>query len=811
MNKFKKATKRITAVAASAAMISSAVFGSLSSYPSNFVEDGKFVGTVVVGSGVGADDMTAAQAVIEDLKSEFSGDNEKVTITYKSAASGDSVSAIDDKKTLNFGADSAGFAALAETLDLDSTSLLADEDLDNEEYSQELTLGTNNIEFNYRLFTEVDEEEAIDGLYFRNGATFAKYVLDFDATLTGTDIAANNTNTMVGEILTIMGNEFTVVALTGDEMTLIGGANKISLGEGESTSVSVDGKTYEVSVQSVSDDKVLLSVNGQTKSVDEFEVEEIGGVSIAATDLVSSSRDAVKGYAEIVIGGQKVEIESTMNVKINDEDLDDVYPDYEITADWDNTATKLTITYMIDDEVLLKKGDYLEDVLFNAFTLSYDGINNVDYSELIISSDSDSITFDGNLYNGKAIPSEFSLFVDDSTVLVNNDFQLGDEDERIFFSGSDNASVPLTNNLGGTIVDLSFAAGDLTFDLNSTTLDIKDQLFFTQETDKEDMHLYQVASHTDDGVDSEISFEDLIGGSTYADRNADDLESDLESITFTDALTVVTVTLDNLSENTGETVFTAGDAQLYLENELLMNFEAAESGHLIQFGYSSDADAENEGVTLANIINLTYAQKATDFDTDAIVLSVVDSATAGDRFEVEEDSDLEMFVDAYGTRVTIDTDNNDMVKIEVPDEEVYGTVSFNFGAVGSTMTTTVDADMVEDKIAELEEDGYTIVDQKTLSTEAVEFDVAAPVMDSEASVENAIVVGGPAVNAAARELLGIEVYTPDQAGVAAGEGVIQYFEDSNSVLVYGYTKADTVAAVTELNAGGLSGNTVNVQ
>ncbi|MDA3854837.1 MAG: hypothetical protein PF569_01165, partial [Candidatus Woesearchaeota archaeon] len=524
MNKFKKATKRITAVAASAAMISSAVFGSLSSYPSNFVEDGKFVGSVVVGSGVGADDMTAAQAVIEDLKSEFSGDSEKVMITYKSSSEGgDSVLATDDKQTLNFGVD--GFSTIKEVLDLDSTSLLDDASLDTEDYSQELMMG-DNIEFNYRLFTEVDEEEATDGLYLGNGAIFATYELEFDSALTGTDIAADTTNTMVGEVLTIMGNEFTVVEITADEMTLIGGANKVSLGEGETTSVSVDGNSYEVSVQSVSDDKVLLTVNGETKSVDEFEVEDIGGVSVAVTDLVSSSRDAVKGYAEIVIGGQKVEIQDSGDVKINDEDFEDVYLDYEVEANFVGGKT-LTIVYAIDDEILLQEGDYLSDSLFGSFTLSYDGLNSVDYSTLEISSDSDSIDFSGNLYNGNAIPAEFALSVDDSNAL--DVFQLGAEDERIFFSGSKIVGAPV-NNLGLTMVGVTNASDVLSFDLNSTALDIDDQIFFTQETAKEDMHLYQITSTNDDAADSEISFEDLIGGSVLDNRNADDVSSDLESL-----------------------------------------------------------------------------------------------------------------------------------------------------------------------------------------------------------------------------------------------------------------------------------------
>ena len=81
--------------------------------------------------------------------------------------------------------------------------------------------------------------------------------------------------------------------------------------------------------------------------------------------------------------------------------------------------------------------------------------------------------------------------------------------------------------------------------------------------------------------------------------------------------------------------------------------------------------------------------------------------------------------------------------------------------------------------------------------------VEAPITDLEADVAagNHIVVGGPAVNAAARAYLGIDNYDVSQAGVAQGEFVHRYYEDANSIVVYGYSAADTTAAVQELNAG----------
>ena len=124
------------------------------------------------------------------------------------------------------------------------------------------------------------------------------------------------------------------------------------------------------------------------------------------------------------------------------------------------------------------------------------------------------------------------------------------------------------------------------------------------------------------------------------------------------------------------------------------------------------------------------------------------------------------------------------------------------------MTRTVSADAVESVKEELEADGYTIVSTEAASSTPVSVDVTGPVMDSAVdSNENLIVVGGPAVNMVARELMGLSSYNYEtDAGVAPGQGIARYFEEENTVLVYGYSAADTVAVVERLNAG-----TVNFQ
>lgn len=821
MDKFKKATKKITAVASAALMVSSAAFASgLGDYPSNFVTDGEFNGQVVVGFDAQPVDASAAQSIIDDLASQFSGSSEQVKIMYKKVSGGGTaVSAIDSKEVLNYG-DTLG--SVAEELDKDVSDILEDGSLDNNDYNQELVL--LNGDFDYRIFDEIDgEDEAKSGLYYSANTAYAQYVLDFE------DQVEINTTAeradLIGEELVIMGNEFTVVEIEDQKLTLIGGSQKVALGEGESTTQTVDGKSYEISIQSVSTDEVLLTVNGQSQSIDEFDTETVAGVTIAVTDLVDSDRDSVKGYAEIVVGGQKVELTSS-RIKINDEDLDDVYEDYDVDVSFDGSNTAIfegmTITYRVDENTLLDSGNSLVDVLFDSFEVMYMGTNDVEYEEFKLTSSNDGVSFSGKLFDGKDIPSEFELTTDN---VDGEDIYLGSNSRRIFFQESDVDITDLITSNSMDAVNFTDSAGNdsagnthLAFNISAATSDVADMIVFSRKDDDE-FYFYEIKSVDRD--DLEVDFEDLLSGNANNAVDWDDVQGTLELKS--------NVASSNSTFGGNWTLFqfsNLGTSELYLANELTMNFANIETDNLttvasgndyvfLEFTYNSDVDMDNvtaEGDSFQ--VNIT---RASDVD-DALQMKVggdhdfVNNNGNGD--ETAEDSDVDVYVDQYGTMVMFDMDNFDVVTIWVPDEEVEGMVDVVFGGEGSMEgSVVVDADMVEDKKEELEDEGYTIVGTETMSSEEVEFDVSAPVLDSDVSgMEDMIVVGGPAVNRVAADLLGKTYPTYGSAsGVEMGEAVIRYFESSNSVLVYGYDGDDTAAAAERLNDGGLSGSSVNVQ
>jgi len=669
------------------------------------------------------------------------------------------------------------------------------------------------VELTGRAFMMGREVDSIrDSLYSTythdNGDTFATYVLEFDTSIPL--IGATFDEDLIGKELIIMGNEFTVGEVSDDgsdnldKLVLIGGSNKIAIGEGETTSVKVDGKDYEVSVQSVNDEEVLLSINGNTVSIDEYDTEDILGINIAVTDLVDSDRDSVKGYAELVVGGQKVTLE-TGNIEINDEELDDIFDEYDIDVVFSGIGMEtITITYKVDDNTLLQKGDSLMDVLFDTFELKYEGTNEPDYTEFTISTTDEEIQFSGTLENGEDFPDEWKMYYTTDGV-IGGDLYVGDDDYRFFFDSA--------NNVPHAADGVLYNATHLTFDV--TDIDIKDYgLFYAQDLD--DQFLYEITSVDD--TDKEVDFDELIEDKSNAevDVGIDEWDTDLEDgATYFTSNTTTLVRIDYTS---------LGTAIMSLDGFLLIDFTDSEDAALTgtadasfvlqldntESGVDGDDAAEEDDKFTIDISFPTDVDDSLDIQIDEGNSDEESLGSLADAIDGTDDN--RVYVTQYGLMATVDNDEFDTITIGVPEDQVYANVALVFGEGGSTSSmiesfeTEAEADA---RAEELEDDGYDVSVEES-ANEAVSFDVSAVTLDSDVTgTDDLIVVGGPAVNTVAADLLGLSFPSIREAsGLSEGEAVIRFFEDENSVLVYGWESADTQSAATKLNNGGLSGDEV---
>ena len=819
MNKFKNATKRITAVATSALMVSSAAFASLGDYPSNMVSGGAFAGQVVVGAAADAMDTTSASSIIDDLASEFSGENEKVKISYrKSGTGGEEIHVARSNSALNYG-ETVGSVTEQAGFDKQDADVLEDgrfdNDISDEDYDQTLLLV--NGEFNHALRDEVDGvDEIADGIFFNNGDVFANYTLDMDSAidLSGTDAD----NDIIGHDIEIMGSDFTIgdLDIASDnnvsKLVLVGGANKIAIGEGESTTVTTGGESYEISVQSVASgtpNEVLLTVNGETRTIDEFDTEDVAGVTIAVTDLVPSSRDSVKGYAEIVVGGQKISLENG-NVQVNDEDVNDLFPDYNVEVVFTaGGLDDIIVSYSVDDDTLLQAGDSLDDVLFDAFALEFRGINDVEWTQVDVNVNGDNVDIVGTTIAGEAFNRPFLHMEDDSDANSSVWLRGDQEADRIFFENSINGT------FSGSGPNTNVLANATTFTWNFTSTTNKGSGFLLEE-DSEEQYIYEFTDLLDS--DNQVDFDEWLRNEDESDIEVTDIDTDLGK-----SFGAVPTGVDTINIHIAD----LGD-EIAFEGELLLELDAwAETTDIgaqmvnLTFGLDTPDVSGDSSEEESDAVTLQFSHDATDeeFNVDSVnfrgdsSFSGFQNSASGLANNEDGSTDVQTFVTRFGMMVEYDNDEETWAKIMVPDEQVEAEAYVVFGSTGAVESTvTVDSDAVEDKKAELEADGYTITGTETMTSEEVTFDVTAPVMDSDVTgMDDMIVVGGPAVNTVAADLLGLTFPTTgSDSGVNEGEAVIRYFSDSNSVLVYGWSAEDTKAAADKLNAGGLSGDSVSL-
>ena len=797
MGAFTKATRRITAVATSAVMASSAVFGAgLSNYPDNFNNTGA---SVVVGAAAQASDTTAANAIIDSLMTETM--MYEVTYTKSSGGGGgDTVDAVRSNAELNYG-EYLGNVTEVRGFDESDTDVLEDERFDNdisdEDYEQ--TLELLNGHFNYALRDDVDGvTEITDGIFYESGEEFALYTLEMNSAvdLDGDDYDDD----LIGHELMIMGNEFTIADISAEDdgtltkLVLTGGSQTYALEEGASISVPFGGRTYDIRVLNIDDDEVLLEVDGDAQSIDEYDSEDVSGLVIAVTDLVSGSQHT-RGNAVLVIGGQKVTLEDNGRIKINDEDFDDMYEDeYEIDVSFgDGTGFgEIVISYMVGDDVLLQEGDALSDVLFDAFEVVYEGTNDVDYSEIELSADNDDITITAETDEGESL-NRVLLHTDETDVWV----QGKNRDDKVYYDGNypDARIQPdqLESHEGW-----GFLLGD-----------------------KDDAFLYEIANVGSE-PEYETDFDEILRGEDVDDLTPDEWDEELGSgdAEF-DWVAVSGVEID------------AGlGSEIPFENEMYLDLYHGDSRNIPVSGLSDgsislvfmldEGDVDYDAVNDVNthiVIPVMWKVENTEFKFDEPELMRVNADVGWeneDHAENDDDnSDFRTFVTRYGVMVEYEHDDEEEVTIMVPDEQVRAEVSVVFGGGSRTELMTEEFMTMEEAEAradELEEDGMRDVEVNKMMEGAVSFAISGPLLDNQVTgTGNMIVVGGPAVNRVAAELLGMPFPTMGAAsGLSAGQAQIRMFESVNSILVYGWSAADTQAAANRLNSGNLEGSQVNV-
>jgi len=453
----RKGIKKIVAIGTGALMLGTTIIGAmaatpdLSNYPSPFIKDGKFDGTIVIGTNAATQDVLGAIDIATSLQYNL---KEEKTVSYGTGA-------IDVEGDATLISKTSDGLEIGEYLS-DVKSVLTEDDmgmLDTKTFSN----NKGSTDYNsYLRFTE-DNGKVIYGeneyddvgtfLKFEDGTIAFEYELEFEEGMES-DLDGNEAEDLHGERIYMFGNEFTIVdsRVDGDDLdlTLMAGEVTDTLKERETKTYTVGDKDYEVTVSIISDDEgsVKFDINGEsTDRLYEGETDTLSdGTQIGVREVIPNEGTEINGddYVEFYIGSTKVELSdnnvyddaSSNSVKIENERLSDA--DVQITATITDDDVKITnIKYSTElkarrGDMYVAEGDSVRDELDEVesmfapgWDIKYMGLTEVDTNEVEVVANGDDAyelrftTQEGLEYN---IP----------LVDVSGGFKLGDDDDDLF-------------------------------------------------------------------------------------------------------------------------------------------------------------------------------------------------------------------------------------------------------------------------------------------------------------------------------------------------------------------------------------------
>jgi len=780
-----KAIKRIVALGTGLGMLGATVLGAmaadLSEYPSPFIKDGKFNGIIVVGADAATSDVigsvdiaTSLQYAAKTTTTVNVGTTEEVQLT------GDSFKVETDSKKLELG---EALNSIKQTIGEDELNALADGVFKNSKgsytYEQNLKLA-GNIVMNYTEDTDNDKVDVY--LILDNGDQIANYTMTF-STPAETDIDSSSLEDFENRKISIMGKQFTIVdaSLTnGDdvELTLMGGAVVDSLEEGASKTYTIEGEDYEVSVVYVDADEVKFSVtkDGETVTTNKLNVgdtETVFDQTIGVSEILYQDYAGGIHSVEFYFGADKVVLKDTDadastydgNMWVGENKIDDVDVMIKGSNSSDNTDWQLesvSIGYKSGDNYWIAAGEKLSDKLEEPeglinWDIAFEGLTTEPTETIKVDSAGDkNLELDVKVADGEvSIPLAYSA---DASSL-----KLGEEDKDLVLDTDGSTGMEISKNdyffltdeatdSGKTYV-LQYKGADSSTGDTMATLKFKN--LATGETFEKSMDIT--------GTNNTATLS--LGGKDYTVRNVTDASAGTDDFNIT------------VDGNVEGIIITDGKAQVQIVD---MNGELNQS-----------YVARTNGTTSDIVVNVTEADPADMLEsgTQTVITFNITGGTASEIAVSEptgitlksdpDDSDVKTGMTKYGAFVKYtDKDNSpDEIEITWPAKQRVGQAFIISGPVQKTVISG--AGEVETAVVN-------------------KIEVGAAVLDSEVSdikAQNAIIVGGPCVNDAAADAMGLPHGSCGAAStIPANKAIIKLIEHDNgnvALVVAGWDAMDT--------------------
>jgi hypothetical protein len=769
--KLRKTIKKIMALGVGATMVGATILGAsaldLGDYPVPFVENGTFSGALVIGDRAAAEDVIGVSAIASSLQYAASGGSSTSATT---TVVGEAYTIKTGSNVLNF---EESITDIKSTIDSgELPKLLADGTVRNKQgkesdYTQKVRFAPG-LELTQIYDSNYDEKRPGVGIAINKGNPVLNYTIDFSPDLESEVDSSNLWDDLEDRQITILGTKYDITKIQNDsatltDITLMKGAIKDTLTEGETKTYTLNGVPYEVTVTLITDlsanNKVKMVINGETTDALEedqtYTLSDDTSVGIREI-LPNEAGDVTQDMVTFYLGAQKLYLDDESEIQLDDTDINRVISYVSEVAGNPAKISKIVIDWTADDDLFIATDS----------TITLPGL--------------------GALSLGMA------------------DFHLGvDEETKVQPDGEDKVElvVPIeaclatfdllydsnTNGANWTTIGEDVDAGLVTDCTSGCMINESDQYAVISSDTEEETAIIEISKVSDDNG---ITVKDICGNTIVSN-----FELTTNDCTNGDDFDVgdITVTLNCYNE----------------------------TGAGAQAGYTDFVN-----ISVSNGVNYIYTKEGlqigplpttADVNSDPIGLLFTvedrnENIGAGRAFNISMTSNSGTNKEASVTLLegtTPPTCVNGM-RETAPDSDIYECY-FNETVSAEILEDRTDSNSKSIDIIYGGEESYADVYIAAEGTEVIagtggskttvagKIDVSATKLASEISdvaAQNLILVGGPCANAAAAEVMG----NPADCltGFEAGKGIIQLFSDTGAgnvaILVAGMNAEDTRAA-----------------
>jgi hypothetical protein len=776
--------RKIASVLATTVMLGSTVAFAAAAWPAPFVNSGASDAAVVYGSTAAATDMAAATQIADALGA---------SVTVSSGASvtgtGDKVKIEKSSTKININngiADVWGTSITSSNL----PTLLADGKFynkQNSEYSYEQKFDLGNLSF--ALFSDSDYQNKLPTLGYQlaSNTYVANYTLDFVTDPESTSTAGELTD-FENKNIKVLGKEYYILDFkngsTG-KITLLDSASTASLAEGETKTVTVGDKSYEVSIAFITDGQVILNVNGvNTEKMSDtgttygntFKMAD--GAYIGIKDLNVQNYAGGTKSVSFSIGKGKLEVTDGSNVKLNDKSITDLYGYLSFgTSGSKATWQKLVMKWQLSEENFLTPGKELVMPGFEAIKFVMEDTTMPKQAVTKVVASSDYLQLETQIKGGNVkIPI---LWVDPAKGNIS----------LIGQSPTARLVTSPTNTLSYNATSISGYEND-GFVVSWAS---------TREGESYYMDIISVRQDLDQGRNL-TTLRDKVTGTEWADRKSGD-----------------TITMGNVVLTIGNINYSAsGEKNVVFTVNSGGNFSTlyTKDGLKIWLPWSNLANSTEKGA-----INLGINQGNTSTGSGSGVWTLWMSES--DKFGTLDQKTFNFSITnaSSGTNyyTTVNDAQGDGTAYETPTSGSKVWVSY----VGSALATKISLDKTASSPAQYSADVeyhggevYANVYVAAPSVTSTGITKVVSVKDTEVDSvkdKNLVVLGGSCINTVAAKLLGSNAALcgsafSDATTVGAGQYLIQvvaspYNAQKVAMLVAGFEAAETTAAAAKVKEG----------